>query len=340
MTGTYLQLLYGQNPQSVAALEAPRHFAQSIYLINRDLSSSTELKPSTIAVVTSLTIHANLTGALKESRVHLDGLTRMVNLFSGGLSGLRDNNSPLVQKICRTDIEVALREGTVTKFGSDPAMIRAAASASARLNANGRSGVRLDGPLIRPCATLQYIIKDILALCECARDGWQKLEPHEYQDAVITVFHRLIGFSPLRDSRPLPLLDDTWHIGLLAFMTTIFHAHVTHRALYSDILTHKLRSHLLDEELAKDTQDQRFRFWLFFVYNLCMPENFDGRWLVPQVTMLIQQLKFTSWAQAKASLGNFPWIDLLHDPPSRKLWELAMPEMENPESVKYLAVGI
>ena len=340
MTGTYLQLLYGRNPDSVAALEAPRHFAQSIYLINRDLSSSTELKPSTIAVVTSLTIHANLTGALKESRVHLDGLTHMVNLFSGGLSGLRDNNSALVQKICRTDIEVALREGTVTRFGSDPAMIRAAASASATLNANGGSGVRLYGLLMRPCATLQYIIKDILALCRCARDGWHTLEPHEYQDTVITVFHRLIGFSPLRDSRPLPLVDDTWHLGLLAFMTTIFHAHVSHRALYSDILTQRIRSHLLDEELAKHIQDQRFRFWLFFVYNFCMPENFDGRWLVPQVTRIIQQLNFTSWTQAKASLGCFPWIDLLHDPPSQKLWEQAMPGTEDTESVKYLAFGI
>ncbi|KAF2456236.1 hypothetical protein BDY21DRAFT_415880 [Lineolata rhizophorae] len=307
MIASYITLFHGHSDET---LEAARHYSQTLRLVNRDLSTGDIPRDSTVAVVVSLAIEGNLSGAVHRSRIHLDGLQRIIELRPGGLATLRESNRGLMQKVCRTDIEFAMLDGMSTRFG----LQRASVCSAALPPSFGGSRV-LAYLLTKICVPLQYVTQDVLALCCCP--GRVKLEACHYQDAVISICQRLLDFSPLGGVRPHDALDDAWQLGLLTFMTTILYRLGRLRLAYSELPLKLLQARLNDDSFAQVDEYRPLLFWLLFVYGFSALEGREGQWLVPRIQALANKLEAKTWEDANKCLNQFPWIGVVHDAPDQ-----------------------
>ncbi|KAJ5808822.1 hypothetical protein N7474_010091 [Penicillium riverlandense] len=322
MTGAHVSVFRGHPDE---ALEVTRHLSQALRLLRRDLNTAAVPQDPSVAVVISLVIYANLSGAVRESCIHLDGLQRILELRPGGLEALRVRNRELMNKIRRADMELALLAGTPTRFGPQhaPATLRVVSSLS---------NEPLPYPLSQSCAALQHTTLDIMALCHYARDAVQ-LDPYHYQDIIISISQRLVDFAPLSGARPSHQLDDMCQLGLLAFMTTVLYRTGRMRSIYSRLLSELLRARLDDYDegngLARAERYPLLRLWLVFFYAFSASEG--GQWCdtgsfaAGHVRALAAALDLKTWKEVREHLSHFPWIAAWHDSPGKELWDLAHP---------------
>ncbi|KAF5597778.1 Argininosuccinate synthase [Fusarium pseudoanthophilum] len=211
MAATYLNILRNIPTPSVESIEATRHFSQALRLMNPRLSQpSASQEDSNIAIIISLAIHSNITQNLTASVMHLQGLDNLLSFRPGGISDIRECNRPLLHKICRTDIELAVAQGTSTRFGNAGLTAAAAGPISAR---------DLRYPLNQTSELLRQVTRELLALCR--RPGKAKMSGLQYQDVLISMWQRLVDFAPLGGTRPHDLMDDVWQLALLAFLVTV-----------------------------------------------------------------------------------------------------------------------
>jgi hypothetical protein len=306
--------------------EALRHFSQALRLLRRDLSEATTPRIPSLLVVISLAMHANVTGSLGESRVHLDGLQRMLELRPGGLAALRVHRRELANKIRRADVELALLAGEQTCFGTQGEPAPVARSVAPAAFGTGRGN--LPYPLEQMFAPLQDVVRDILALCRCA--GRAQFDGYQYQDVIISIMQRLVDCAPLKAPRPPRPVDDVCQLGLVAFMMTIMYRNGRMRATYSALLAKLLRVRLgtYDEEPSVRVDSYpSLRLWLVFFYAFSTLEGeqrHDERAFVAwHVRTRAAALGVTTWEDARAHLSRFPWIAAMHDSPGKNLWESA-----------------
>jgi hypothetical protein len=73
--------------------------SNTYHCINQDLHRNSKPSDSTVAAVMSIAIHEDLLGQSGRSEIHINALSRMVNI-RGGLGGFEENKF-LTQKICR-----------------------------------------------------------------------------------------------------------------------------------------------------------------------------------------------------------------------------------------------
>ena len=76
-----------------------RYLSKTYRCINRDLQQNIKPSEPTIAAVMSIAIHEDLLGQSERSEVHINALSRMVNI-RGGLGEFKENKF-LIHKICR-----------------------------------------------------------------------------------------------------------------------------------------------------------------------------------------------------------------------------------------------
>jgi hypothetical protein len=319
MTAEFVSHFRGYKDET---LKGTWHFSQTLRLVNRDLSAVAVPQEQTVAVVVGLAIQSNMAGAIHTSQMHLDGLQRIIALRPGGLVMLRESNLGLMQKICRTDNEFALLEGTPTRYG--PVLAALNPTILAPLYRDCETPV-LYHPLAQMSLPLQYITLDVLAFC-CAVDQ-RKLESYQYQDIIISICQRLLDFAPLSGLRPIDPLEDVWQLGLITFMTTILYHQKRLRFIYNGPLPRLLRSRLSNDCFLQMDGHQSLLFWLLYISGFSVFEGSGEYWLIPKVQKLIQKLKIKTWEDAKMQLGIFPWIGAAHDAPGRMFWERAMPSI-------------
>ncbi|EMT62530.1 Argininosuccinate synthase [Fusarium odoratissimum] len=198
MAATYLNVLRNIPTPSLESIEATRHFSQALRLMNPRLSQpASAQKDSNIAIIISLAIHSNITQNLTASTMHLQGLENLLTFRPGGISDIRECNRALLHKICRTDIELAVAQGTRTRFGNAGLTAAAAGPISAR---------NPPYPLNQMSELLRQITRELLALCR--RPGKAKMSGLQYQDVLISMWQRLVDFAPLSGTRPQDLMDD------------------------------------------------------------------------------------------------------------------------------------
>ncbi|KPM38490.1 hypothetical protein AK830_g8112 [Neonectria ditissima] len=310
MTATYLTLFHKPGSET---LEATRHFSQTLRLINRKLSNPSIPGDSTIAVVVSLTIHGNLSRNISRSLIHFDGLQRLLVLRPGGLASLRDSNHSLMQKVCRTDIDIALSRGTATRFG---------ALGVATSTLVGKTLRPLTYPLNQTCVLLREVTQEMMAFCR--RPGRTKISALEYQDLLIWLWQKLLDFAPLREERPQSPLDDVWHLGLLAFLATVAHPVECLRDIHASLLHEMLRDRVERDVLSSAGADySRLRFWLVMMCELLASDQPEMR-LRSQFKALASELGLASWEDAKTSLQSLPWIGVVHAKPGKEAWDSIM----------------
>lgn len=312
MTTSFVSHFRGDKHET---LEAAGHFSRALKLVNDDLSAVAIPQESTIGVIVMLTMQSNMSGALHTSRIHLDGLQRIIDLRPGGLGRLRECNLVLMQKLCRADNGLALLEGTPTHFGKFLETI----SATMLLPLyDGSEMPMLSYPLNKICLPLQLVTQDVLALCRCA--GKMKLEAYEYQDAVLSICQRLLDFAPLSGVRPLDTLEDAWQLGLLSFMTTVLSHPLPLPPTSKPLLPRLLRARLETHNFLRADGYQPILLWFLFIYGVSSFKSSEECRLVQTIQSLSIELEINTWNDAKRYLELFPWIGIMQNSKGEELW--------------------
>ncbi|KAF5630519.1 Argininosuccinate synthase [Fusarium sp. NRRL 52700] len=315
MAATYLNVLRNVPTPSVESIEATRHFSQALRLMNPRLSQpSAAQQDSNIAIIISLAIHSNITQNLTASVMHLQGLDNILNFRPGGISDIRECNRPLLHKICRTDIELAVAQGTRTRFGNAGLTAEAAGPMSAR---------NLAYPLNQTSELLRQVTRELLALCR--RPGKSKMSGLQYQDVLISMWQRLVDFAPLGGTRPQDLRDDVWQLALLTFLVTVTWSASHLKSVHCKILHKLLREHVGSRVLPERAEEYRpLWFWVVLVYGLSLTNGNCDTLVLGEIRKASELLGIRKWEEVKAKVKPFPWIGIVHDVPGRALWEAAI----------------
>lgn len=304
--------------------ESTWHFLQALRLLRYDLGTNFSPQDSSIVVAISLAIYANLNGSTSESRIHVQGLKRILELRPGGLAALCSSAPEVGNKIRRIDVELALVVGTPTVFGSQalplPGLLHVVPLDDRKLCDP------LPTSLSETSPTIQFAVTDVTALCKYA--GSAQLSAFEYQNLVISIFQRLIDFASLGGDRPSHPLDNICQLGLLAFMSTVLY-HTRERrftcsALLSDLLRTGLDRFDIDMSYDQVNTYDSLHLWLLFVYAVSAPEyeqycNADSS-VAQRIQALANKLTIETWEDIAAHLSVYPWVMAFHDEPSKKLW--------------------
>ncbi|TVY64396.1 hypothetical protein Focb16_v015795 [Fusarium oxysporum f. sp. cubense] len=315
MAATYLNVLRNIPTPSLESIEATRHFSQALRLMNPRLSQpASAQKDSNIAIIISLAIHSNITQNLTASTMHLQGLENLLTFRPGGISDIRECNRALLHKICRTDIELAVAQGTRTRFGNAGLTAAAAGPISAR---------NPPYPLNQMSELLRQITRELLALCR--RPGKAKMSGLQYQDVLISMWQRLVDFAPLSGARPQDLMDDVWQLALLAFLVTVTWSASYLKSVHCKLLHKLLREHIKNRSLLTKGEEYRpLWLWIVFVYGLSLTNGDCGTLVLDEIREASNLLEIRNWEEARAKVKPFPWIGIVHNVPGRALWEAAV----------------
>ena len=302
----------------VEPIEATEHFALAIRHVNMKLSDKeSACADSTIAVVASLMVRANIMLSPSQARIHLDGLQRILSLRPGGFGALRTTHLALFQKICRVDIEVALFQGTATRFGRDcPAL------SLDQISSPAEHQPQLPELLDTLSQSLRNITNEVFTFCRACEAG-VKINAHVYQEINISVLQKLLDFAPLGGRRPEESVDDLWQLGLLAFMTTLpYSGKGLLHYIYSRRLLKLLRERLdATQEREESSGMAILKLWSLFMYGFKILEEGENLWLTAQLNRLRAKLDLEDWGQTNQLLQRCPWIGLVHDGLGKALWE-------------------
>jgi hypothetical protein len=302
------------------------HFLSALQLLRRDVDADHKRRDSIVVVVISLAMYALINGSTSESRIHLKGLKSILESRTGGLAALRLNSPEVYNKIRRADLELALLVGTPTLFASRPLPLP---NPPYVIPLNSvKSSVSLLGE-VDPA--IHSVIVDVLAFCDYLSST--QLDAFEYQDLVISILQLLIDYSPLGGERPSHPLDDICQLGLLAFMSTLFHCTRDRGPACSGLLSDLLRTclHRFNEAVidGRATLLPSFHLWLIFIYILSTSDyeqSCDSHSSFARcIRILGTTLALETWESVVAHLKFYPWVAAIHDEPSKALWAAIYP---------------
>lgn len=309
---------HGEKP-----LESARHFLLALRLLRRDLSADPKPRDSSVFVSISLALHANLQGSTSESRIHLRGLKRILELRPGGVTALCSGTPEVGNKVRRADVELALLAGTPTLFG--PQISPLPEPPYVVPPDDRRRRFALPYPLGEASPVIQFVMRDVLALCSYA--GREQLGALQYQDLVLSITQRLIDQDPLGRERPSHPLDDVCQLGLLAFMGTFLNPARNGRYACPTLLSGLLWIRLDKFDSATAYEYPALKLWLLFIYAVSAPgfeqccdvESSVAR----RIRVLASALALDTWEGVAAHLCLYPWVVAFHDEPGKKLWTAA-----------------
>lgn len=170
---------------------------------------------------------------------------------------------------------------------------------------------------------LLRILLDIIGLAHWfnREDKRHKADPDMLQEVIVSVCYRLVRFHALGSPPLESKLDAAYHIGLIAFMTTLFLQFDGRRFLRYTLVSRCLKD-IIERRLEECDSDSLL--WLLFIGGISVLEEADQRWVVMEISHMIQFLGIGSWVQLRQLIIQFPWIGAIHDEPGKALWETVM----------------
>jgi len=148
-----------------------------------------------------------------------------------------------------------------------------------------------------------------------------KLDPDTWQDVLISLSYRLLGFSSLNDQHKCDLASRLWHTALLTFMTTCFPQFGRRRFLPNTLLSTLLKNILQETRLDGSRQTTQLRLWMMVIGDVSLFDEADRPWLLPELQAAIQTLGVRDFSALHDVLRLFPWLDITHGSSAERLWE-------------------
>ncbi|PWY75522.1 hypothetical protein BO70DRAFT_430957 [Aspergillus heteromorphus CBS 117.55] len=303
--------------QGVSSAKALHHLSQAFTLVNRRIQSDEALSDSTLGIILMLIFQEQLRKAKWESKVHYEGLRKMVEL-RGGLTRL-EGNHPLVLKICKTDITYALQYGGPVVFFRDRF-----SEVSNMLSAKGFNLDRIPATSSIPYNSLNPYLHNILIDATSFTTLSNHLPPNQpinisaFQEMLISILSRLIRFRPLQSPMPECTVEAAYHIGLIVLMMTVFLQFDHRRILEYELVSLRLRDVV---ESGLDEEEPELALWLVFLGGIWTSGGSKG-WFVERICGLVGRMGMRSWAEVQGLVCKFPWVGALHGPLGRGVWEL------------------
>ncbi|KAK2616451.1 hypothetical protein QQS21_000693 [Conoideocrella luteorostrata] len=310
------EFFLGNGHSSPKALYNQSHM---FHAVNERLQGENAISNSTIAIVLSLIHHEQIKNEQSSAAVHNRGLEMLIRL-RGGLHKLEaDGNILLIMKVCKTDILFSLQHGGETMFFRD--------SMSAVRNALATKGLILDGMAAAESAPrsseldpyLREALQDMMAVCLLFNNGLRNrtLDYLLFLEIIVSLFYRLIWFHPLKNTNKETSVDNVYHVGMLAFMSTMLVQRGPRRIIKCQMI-----SKTVEEAVQRrlPSVDDELAFWLMYMGAIWSDKGPDGEWIGVKIRNTATRLGVESWGKARDCLRRFPWIDALHDEPGLEVW--------------------
>lgn len=300
---------YLLQPKSSAL--ALTHLTQTFQLLARRLSGDEALSELTFALVIGLVIYAQLRGDMSSWRIHMRGLSRLVDM-KGGIAQLSD--PILLQKTCRADIDFALSAGCVPQWRLEEIRF------TARYPQN-YTAPHLPVAFQNLQHTLRSIANDVFSLADVLdRSSPQnKMGPVAFQETLLALCYRLLQPGPFSSPYHGSTLDYGCQMGMIAFLTTLMFQFGRRRLLHHEALSSRFRSFV--QGYHQDISNQEgLLLWLLFIGRLSILSTSDDKWLIPRIAQEVGNAGIVEWAGLREALARFPWIASLHSAPAEQLW--------------------
>jgi hypothetical protein len=145
-----------------------------------------------------------------------------------------------------------------------------------------------------------------------------RLDSDMLQEIIVSVGYRLVHFHSLCEPPLENRLESVCHIGLTAFMTTMFLQFGRRRYLKYGLVAQCARK-IIEEGL--DEGDGDVMLWLLFVGGISVLDGVGQTWLASKIRRVAKALGIRDWDALHRCLVKFPWIDSVHDEAGKMLWE-------------------
>lgn len=314
-----------------STVQDPDPFAMGLHMQHALQSLQSQLEDAEAGVTDSTLLASLMLGMISEvihdsaaTHKHLSGLSTLIGL-RGGLSHVM----PLLQvKACRLDLRFSLRtssEPLLASIHELPATFRAAGLIP-------RPGQPSPSPIEALCGTncskgrLQTAYDHFRAFSQQLNLAFQanrRVSPVFFQHALIDTSYGLLDLGV--DDRQACGCEAV-RLGMLALSTSIllgFQDDVRNQhEMLAASLRNVFRSLTAESRKADDANWAKAALWLTVVATLTvLYSGTDAKVSRDLVKVLCGKLGITSWAQIRAVVKEFTWVDAVLDRPGEDLWE-------------------
>jgi hypothetical protein len=219
----------------------------------------------------------------------------------------------------RTELDYAMHYGTTTCFYRDrmPEVLSAIASEGFHIDTATPSKFSTLDP------ALQHIYRDSAGISALfnSKDANFTFEVNHFQEFVVSIGSRLNRFHPLHHEPLDGPLEAFCHIGLVAFVSTLF-LQSGYRGYAKYALVAQCMRDTVERGIPEGYDD--VMLWLLFMGGISGLEELCGRaWLGARIRRTAQSLGIGNWIELRDVLRRFPWISCHHDDGGKALWEAA-----------------
>ncbi|KAI5459123.1 hypothetical protein BGZ63DRAFT_271394 [Mariannaea sp. PMI_226] len=306
---------------------AMQHLSQTFHIISQRLSGNRAVSNETIAAVVGMAQYERHHGEHSRGLVHVRGLWRMVQL-RGGIAQLAYEKPSLTQKIFRVDLEYALQLGTRPLFTSKDVEVGRERMYGPRdsfkrpkeaMNKDETSLLsRVGNPLWELLLEMRHAA---FMVNESSANLRPKLNSFEFHDALIKFGYKILAINPLGGNELGSLEASLLHLGLAAFLMSFLRG--LDRLVAETPLLSKLASIAGQTYEAQGSECQRLLLWFLLIGRSSIFRGNGNHWQVSQIRLIIQSLGLQTWDEVKDAVAIFPWVDCLHNEPSRYIWEMS-----------------
>jgi len=290
------------------------HQTQTLIQLRGVLEDKVEgLKTSTMAVVASLAMAAVFGGDLETARMHIDGLWRIIEVKGGwdavGRGGMIEH------KAQRLDFALALSTGRPVRYMPEK---QSWSPAIAFDNARKFPDLSMIQP--RPEPKLLNIWADVRQFALAANQATStnvKMPPSMMKKLATSVPWRLTNLEYDLCSQPL---HELVRLTMLAFVKSIL-ASISGLGRAMKYVSYRSAAILQTQPRTQDRGMHALLLWTGFVAAVAIWEDLDDQeWLVRSLLDSTGALDLTKWAEVRAVLKGYPWIDIVYDQPAEAIF--------------------
>jgi hypothetical protein len=117
--------------------------------------------------------------------------------------------------------------------------------------------------------------------------------------------------SPLGGPRPTSHLNNMIHLGLTAFIMTLFPG-LDGRISINPLLYDLARS-AIQKYPDNEQEYQEMLLWLLFLERASIFRHLDDVWLIPKIAQTMQALGLQTLEDAAQAISKFPSVNAVHD---------------------------
>ncbi|EAW17781.1 uncharacterized protein NFIA_077140 [Aspergillus fischeri NRRL 181] len=287
------------------------HLAKTLQYLQQSLENRAEAtKSSTMTVVGLLSLAGIIAGDLESAAKHMDGLHRMVEL-RGGWDSLADRET-IEHKAKTIDLYLAAGTGSKLRFVED-------ISWGPHL-AHGRLATRFPELKMvspRPDTRLLNVwadIREFSTLANKATTTGVKLAVTSFLQFSRSAPYRLLS---LQCAHPF---HELLRLSMLAFLKPLL-IQIPGIGRQMTYLAEKLKASLLEQTSPPLVEQASLLLWSLFVTCLSIFEEQDQEWLRALVVQTVHTLGLRTWADTRAVLKSFLWVDLMLDQAGERVFE-------------------